>query len=57
MHNLPFLVVYTSLNLIIFGCDNTSKIRASLNASYFSVDDILLKSTCFITQSDELLWH
>lgn len=36
MHNFPFFVLYTSLNLTMFGCYRTSRILASLKVSLLS---------------------
>lgn len=52
MHNLPFLVLYTSLNFTIFGCYKNSMILASLNVSSFSCWVIAVKSIYLVTHND-----
>lgn len=52
MHNLPFFVLYTSLNLTILGCCKNSSILASLNVSSFSYYVIAAKSIYFVTHKD-----
>jgi len=48
-HNFPVFVLYTSLNLIIFGWINASNIFASFSVTFLSFSYIDLKSIYLIT--------